>query len=956
MAVATHAGADGRGARGSRDAPEMTASMARVLDALKRFVERGAGLVVFHGPTGAGKSTVLRELLHTLPPTFQAVLLDGDTPTPDAFGLRVLEHLGSRRRGAVQRAVEIHAEQLRDQGRLLVLIVDGADALSRETVRWLAHLAEPPEPLARVVLAARDYAVFLDALTGIGTGVDLVPLDPEPLVRPERTEEFAMPLVKPKPTVSTAPVASPEFEALSAGTRAVELRRDLVFQPRESAGAVRYVAKHPDSGRFFQLGEVEHFIACQLDGTVDLEELRRHAEESFGSSLPPETLQRFIDRLDRLGLLHGGHAPEPSSPRRLQGNLLYLRLKAFDPDRLLARLDVHLGWLFTPWTVAGCAAIVGLGLAVLLVSRARIDAAMPALYQLESILGVWITLLGVTVVHEFAHGLTCRHFGGQVKEIGFMLIYLQPAMYCNVSDAWLFPERSKRLWVTFSGAFVEVTIWALAILLWSVSDPYGSVYPLALLVMATSGVKTLFNLNPLIKLDGYYLLSDWLEIPNLRSRAFAHLKARLGLAAESSPPTSREQRIFVVYGLLAGAFSIGLLFVVSRWLGSWLIEHYQAWGFVAFIGAIGAVFRNPLRRLIRAARNTLRSPASRLTALRGLPRPLVGLAALALILFLVRMELKVVGEFVVAPVHNHDVRAEVAGIIETVLVKEGDRVEAGAPLVRLADRDLRAEREQVAAEITAQRARHHLLVGGARPEEIAVATSDVGKARERLKYAQGELERETLLHARQLASPKKLDKAREAVAVRQKELEASENSLRLLLAGSRHEEIEAVAAELASLEARARHLDDELERVQLVSPIAGVVTTPKLEERIGEYVRRGDLVLEVHALETVTVEIAVPEKEISDVAVGQRVELKVRAFPGRTFEGEVTSIAPVVTVPEQQHAERSVTVSTRLANPDGLLKGKMTGTAKIRCGERRVLELLTRRLTSYLRVEFWSMW
>src|SRR4029453_2899505 len=216
------------------------------------------------------------------------------------------------------------------------------------------------------------------------------------------------------------------------------------------------------------------------------------------------------------------------------------------------------------------------------------------------------------------------------------------------------------------------------------------------------------------------------------------------------------------------------LFVVSRWLGAWLIEHYQAWGFVAFVGVIGAGFRNPLRRLTRAARDTLRSPARRLTAMRGLPRPLVGLAALALVLFLVRMELKVVGEFVVAPVHNHDVRAEVAGIIETVLVKEGDRVEVGAPLVRLADRDLRAEREQVAAEITAQRARHSLLVAGARPEEIAVARSDVGKARERLKYGEGELERETLLHARQLASPKKLDKAREAVAVRQKELETSE--------------------------------------------------------------------------------------------------------------------------------------------------------------------------------------
>jgi multidrug resistance efflux pump len=94
-------------------------------------------------------------------------------------------------------------------------------------------------------------------------------------------------------------------------------------------------------------------------------------------------------------------------------------------------------------------------------------------------------------------------------------------------------------------------------------------------------------------------------------------------------------------------------------------------------------------------------------------------------------------------------------------------------------------------------------------------------------------------------------------------------------------------------------------------------------------VRRGDLVVEVHALETVTVEIAVPEQEISEVAVGQRVELKARAFPGRTFEGEVTSIAPVVTEPEQQYAERSVTVTTRLANPDGLLKPGLPADADV---------------------------
>src|SRR5207249_7967948 len=103
-------------------------------------------------------------------------------------------------------------------------------------------------------------------------------------------------------------------------------------------------------------------------------------------------------------------------------------------------------------------------------------------------------------------------------EIGFMLIYLQPALYCNVSDAWLFPKTSTRLWVGVSGPYFELVIWALATLLWRVTDGETWINYLALIVMATSGIKTCFNLNPLIKLDGYYLLSDYLGIPNLRAR------------------------------------------------------------------------------------------------------------------------------------------------------------------------------------------------------------------------------------------------------------------------------------------------------------------------------------------------------------------------------------------------------------------------------------------------------
>ena len=143
-----------------------------------------------------------------------------------------------------------------------------------------------------------------------------------------------------------------------------------------------------------------------------------------------------------------------------------------------------------------------------------------------------------------------------------------------------------------------------------------------------------------------------------------------------------------------------------------------------------------------------------------------------------------------------------------------------------------------------------------------------------------------------------------------------------------------------------------------MSPIDGVVTTHKLKEKLGQHVLKGDLIAKVHELKTVTAEIAVSEKEIADVAVGQKVLLKARAYPQRLFEGTVTSIAPTVNKLEKEGAsgEKTILVTTQLDNAALLLKPEMTGTAKICCGDRRLLDLVTRRLSRYLRVEFWSWW
>lgn len=385
--------------------------------------------------------------------------------------------------------------------------------------------------------------------------------------------------------------------------------------------------------------------------------------------------------------------------------------------------------------------------------------------------------------------------------------------------------------------------------------------------------------------------------------------------------------------------------------------------------------------------------------------------------FFVRMELTISGEFEVLPSHNADVRAPVEAIIVEVFVKEGDRVKAGDPVARLSDRDYRAELRKIDAQIRVKRARLNLLKAGAREEEvtlarnkvetektrlqhaakryeeakrmllerIAKARNSVAKGEEQLRYAERERERIAGLKNRKfipasrydafeqrvvirrielaeahanlkMALAEDLAEARQALAVAKKLVVQAEARLKILLAGSRAENVEAAAAEISQLEAQRNYIREQLVLVRVFSPIAGIVTTPKPQEKVGRLVEKGDLIVKVLDFRTVRVEIYVPEKEVGDVVVGQQVLLKARAYSSKSFHGMVTSIAPTAMMGKDGLRRKVIRVTSDIANPGLLLKPAMTGNGKIRCGERRVIDLITRRFVRYARVEFWSWW
>jgi putative peptide zinc metalloprotease protein len=744
----------------------------------------------------------------------------------------------------------------------------------------------------------------------------------------------------------------------------LKLRSDLIVSRQTNEDGLLYVIKDPNTDRFFRFKEIENYIAQQLDGNTSPEVIIQRVEEKFGVSLSEGNLAQFTKRLQIIGLLTDQNSTAATSQKKgwqLKGDIFYLRGKLFNPDRFFDWLHPKIEFLFTPAFVITSAVLVMVAVGITISNWSVVMHEFAGLLRIESLLQAYIVMLVVVFLHEFAHGLTCKHFGGHVREIGFMFIYFQPAFFCNVSDAWLFPNKAHRMWVTFAGAYFEIFLWALATITWRITDPSTSLNHFALVVTATSAFKMFFNMNPLIKLDGYYLLCDWLDIPNLRQKASDYFNSRVkrlfgftGMPVLDINP--RLRNFFIVYSVLSALYIYWILSHIAWWFGDVMVRNYQGWGFTIFATTLAVLFRKPLGRVFAPVTSGMKS----MSGMIHIPNPLkwfVLLAGLLAALILVRMQLKISGPFVVLPQHNADIRAEAEGIIEQIYVNEGDAVKAGTLIARLSDRDYNADLRKTQADIEAKEAELRLLESGAKPEEIEIAKAQIPKLQELVTLARNQVNRDQSLVDQKYISVAEFEDSKEQLTIREKELEEAQGKLKLLQAGNSQEVMEAMKANIRSLEAQEKFIRQQLASLEIVSPIDGVVTTHKLKEKKGENVKKGDLVAEVYAMKFVNVEMAIPENEIGEVQVGQPVILKARAHPGETFEGKVIMIAPVATkAAEEWINDRTVLVTTQLDNTKGLLKPEMTGNGKIYCGEYRVIDLLTRRLVRYFRVEFWSWW
>lgn len=697
-----------------------------------------------------------------------------------------------------------------------------------------------------------------------------------------------------------------------------------------------------------------------------------------GTEAPAEIIGKFVERLGSLGLLEvegETEVPEPIDPglwkkRSLLQKALFFKLKAIDPERLLTWLEPFARVFYSRLMIPVYVAIVFLAITVVLSNSLELAEQVRRSMRPESIIHIWLTLFVLTLLHELSHGLTCKRHGGRVSELGILLLYLQVCFYVNVSDAYLFPDKRKRIKVTLAGIKNQVVVWALAVLVWRITAQDNFINQTAFIVTAVSSVMIIFNLNPLLKLDGYYYLVDRWGIPNLRARAFGFWKSRLLKFLFKIRPdgnlSPHEEQVFIWYGLASILYSFGLfgyiLYGVTRLVWSTLGIFGLAilYGIVLYL-IFEAMRKSGILAVFVSERGAILRPRNWI--ILGIAVVVVGgLSAI------IKLDLKVSQNCLIYAIESLSLKSSEPGYVELVLdrgsgeksvqrfsvagedvqilsinplVKEGDTVPAGQIIARISSLETEAVLAESKANLDRAQSQLELLRKGPRPEEIAQVQDQIEQVDMKLKKSNTDLARAEELASKGVIPAEQLEEVRTSNEVLKSELAFYTKQKRLLKEGARPEEIEIAEAEMRAIQAKIGRLEKSMAAESIISPIDGLVTT----------VRTGSEILSIARIDTMRIRIPVPEKEISPVIPGREVKLRSRSYPGITFDGNVIRVSGQT---EEGELEPIFVVTAVVANPDGLLKPGMTGHAKIYCGKRPAYKILLWRMVRWFRVEFWG--
>jgi putative peptide zinc metalloprotease protein len=480
---------------------------------------------------------------------------------------------------------------------------------------------------------------------------------------------------------------------------------DLIVREDLLDGETVFGVLQRGRANYFRFQPAQWKLAQLFDGVRSFDEISALYTSETGTFVAPEDVRFFAENMEENDFWY--RTPQEKNlalseklmaqrgrraHRKSKINIAHITFSAWDPDRYLTWLDRCTGrFIYSRWSVIA-AVLLFLFEAAVFIGKWKLlgpDIRLYYTFTHKTVLDIvefWVLLLALGFIHESAHGLTCKHYGGEVHSMGLMFLYLTPAFYVDVTETWISATKVQRLATIIAGIWIEMVVCGIAMIVWTNTQPGPWVHDFTYKIILITGVAVIvMNLNPLIKLDGYYFFTEFIGIPDLKERSTAFVSGWFQNRILRLPieiPVVHKKRIplFVLYALVSGAYSYLLLLVVVR-LSYNIASHWIAEfalipaGLLAFV-----LFRSRLRSLREVTMRTWKNDvAGRIWRPANIAIATTILALFFLPLWRDRED----AVFLVEPSHSATLHAAIIGRVTAVFVKEGDQVVVGQPLLAM---------------------------------------------------------------------------------------------------------------------------------------------------------------------------------------------------------------------------------------------------------------------------------
>ena len=651
-----------------------------------------------------------------------------------------------------------------------------------------------------------------------------------------------------------------------------------------------------------------------FDGQRSYQDVAQLYSQQTGVEYSEETVRDFAAEIDDLNFWY--KTPQEKNVKLMQktaderrrlhtkknkwGDLSMIPFPAVNPDRFLTWFHDKIKFVYRPWFVALTLLAFAFTAGVFITHWSEVGRDTWEFYNFAhkswyDVAVFWIIGSVLLCIHETGHGLTCKHYGARVPAMGFLLIYLTPAFYTDTTEGEVLGDRFQRLMITLSGVWAELMVCSLATPIWWGTSPGTAIHDFAYTIILLTGFAVvLINWNPLIKLDGYYIVTDLLGITDLKEASTLYFSSWVkrniwGLPVEVPKVSKRRRPGYVVYAILSGLYSYSILYIFASFIGNIARNFSADWGFLFEYGTAFMIFRGRLRTLWSFMKFVYLDKRDRIRAWFTPARKLAISAAAVVFALLPLWHESTTGRFVLEPVNRTVVRALVPGIVTRVYADEGQQVAAGAPLLQLRNMPLDSK---------LARSQSELAIAAGRAKSAILHYADFGSA---------EQERDRLSR-------------------------------------------------------QTRDYASEVAHLEVSTPLAGVVATPRVSDEVGRYVPEGTELAEVVDVSRLRARIYVSEFDMYKLKPDAPARLQVDGMVGRHDAGTV-AIAPISSdIPpglidlsryKGQRAPRFYIFDLLVDNTGGSLKPGMAGTARVYGRRRSLAGLVLQQAEDFIGRKMW---